>query len=99
MTGIMGLPFEARRTGTRVVVLVTSPGCHLCGDARDGLAELAREFPVEVREVAAASPEGLALMARHRPALQPLVLIDGEPFSVGRLPRRKLRRVFERGTE
>ena len=86
---------------TRVgeLVLVTSPGCHLCADARDALAELRRELPIRVREVNAASAEGLALVARHRPALQPLVLVDGEPFSVGRLPRRKLRRLLERGAE
>lgn len=78
------------------ITLVTAPGCHLCADAREGLAALAEEFPLDLREVAAASPEGLELVAKHRPALQPLVVIDEAFFSVGRLPRRKLRRRLER---
>ncbi|HEX6208189.1 MAG TPA: glutaredoxin [Actinomycetota bacterium] len=76
--------------------MVTAPGCHLCADAREALATLARQFPLEVREVGASSPEGLTLVAKHRPALQPLVLVDEVFFSAGRLPRRKLRRRLER---
>lgn len=78
------------------ILLVTAQGCHFCEDARDGLAELGVEFPLEVREVDALTPEGLAFVERHRPAMWPLVLVDGEPFSSGRLPRTKLRRLLER---
>jgi len=31
-----------------------------------------------------------ALLATHRPAMNPLVLLGGQYFSAGRLPRRKL---------
>jgi hypothetical protein len=77
------------------VVLLTSEGCHLCDDARDSLSSLAAEFPVSVREVEMTSPEGRRFVERYRPAMPPAILIDGELFSVGRLPRTKLRRYLE----
>jgi len=77
---------------TIAITLLESPGCHLCADARNALEELSDSHPVSVRRVDARSPEGLELVARHRPALQPLVLVNGQPFSAGRLPRRKLQR-------
>ena len=72
------------------VTLVSAPGCHLCEDARGELGRRATAGQVAVREVDAESDEGLDLVTRHRPALFPLVLVDGEFFSAGRLPRRKL---------
>jgi hypothetical protein len=78
------------------VVLVTSPVCHLCEDAKEGLAELARTFPLSVTEVDLASPQGQAVFERFRPPMPPFVVIDGALFSFGRLPRKKLRRFLER---
>lgn len=75
------------------VVLVGSPGCHLCADADAVLAELGREVVVE--HVDAASDRGVALLRRHRAAMLPLVLLDGAFFSAGRLPRNKLRKRLE----
>jgi hypothetical protein len=40
------------------------------------------------------SPEGLALVQTHRPVMNPLVLLDGEFFSSGRLSRGKLRKAL-----
>jgi Glutaredoxin-like domain (DUF836) len=77
------------------VIVLTSAGCHLCQDAKEHLAELSEEFPLSVREVAIASPEGLKLLQLHRPAMPPAVLVDGELFSAGRLPRKKLRKRLE----
>ena len=77
------------------IVLVTSSGCHFCEDAKEALEDLGQEFPLVVRVVDAASPEGWALVARHQPALMPLVLLDGERFSIGLFPKKKLRRVLE----
>lgn len=74
------------------ITLIESPGCHLCADARTALEELGTRYRLALRSVDARSPEGLQLVIRHRPALQPLVLVNGEPFSAGRLPRRKLER-------
>ncbi len=73
------------------VVLVHAPACHFCADAEVALAELSREYPVEVELVAAESAAGQALVDAYRPAMFPLVLLDGAFFSAGRLPRRKLR--------
>lgn len=78
------------------LTLVTSPACHLCDDARTALHELAADRQVRLRIIDIESSEGLALVARHRPAMNPLVLLDGEFFSSGRLPRGKLRKRLSR---
>jgi Glutaredoxin-like domain (DUF836) len=77
-------------------IVVTSLSCHLCEDALDGLAELAKEFPLEVREIPLESNEGAALFERFRPPMPAAVILDGMLFSSGRLPRKKLRRRLER---
>ena len=79
------------------VVLVTSPACHQCEDAHDLLAALADEARIDLHTVEADSPDGAAFISVHRPAMFPLVVIDGEFLSAGRLPRGKLARVL--GTE
>lgn len=78
------------------VVVLTSDACHLCDDALETLAELAREYPLSIRSIDIDSEEGRALVARHRPPMPPAVLIEGELLSSGRLPRKKLRRLLER---
>lgn len=83
-------------TATVEVVVLSSRGCHLCEDALDTLDEFAREFPVRVREVEIETAEGRELMRIHRPAMPPAVLVDGVLFGVGRLSRKKLRRLLER---
>ena len=80
---------------TTAITVIGSTGCHLCADARSALEEIDTHHRLVIRYVDAGSPEGLELVARHRPALQPLVLVNGERFSVGRLPRRKLERLLE----
>jgi thiol-disulfide isomerase/thioredoxin len=81
--------------GVTEITLVSASACHLCRDAREGLDELAREFPVEVREVDIASTEGRRIVERFRPPMPPAVLVNGVLFSFGRLPRKKLRRQLE----
>jgi glutaredoxin len=73
------------------VTLVRAPACHFCEDARAALDDLDGEYDLAVHLVEADSDAGRALVARHRPAMFPLVLVDGAFFSVGRLPRGKLR--------
>ncbi|MGC4153954.1 MAG: glutaredoxin [Propionicimonas sp.] len=77
------------RTMTRIT-LVTSPGCHFCADAHRVLTTLAEAGMIELGTLDAESPDGERLVSAHRPALFPLVLLDGHFFSAGRLPRRKL---------
>jgi alkyl hydroperoxide reductase subunit AhpF len=78
------------------VVVLSSPACHLCEDALEALAQLARELPIRVREVGMETPEGRELVRIHRPAMPPAVFVDGALFSAGRLPQKKLRRFLER---
>jgi hypothetical protein len=78
------------------VLVVTSPACHLCEDALEALGELSGEYPLSVREASIDSEEGRAVLHRFRPPLPPFVIVDGELFSSGRLPRKKLRRYLER---
>jgi hypothetical protein len=76
------------------VTLVYAPACHFCDDARTALTEFENEHDLAVELVAADSDEGQDLVARHRPAMFPLVLVDGAFFSAGRLPRGKLRNLL-----
>ncbi len=78
-----------------VITVVHAEGCHFCDDARAVLAGLGREYPLRVELVDAASPAGAELVRAHRAPMFPLVLVDGEFFSYGRLPVRKLRRLLE----
>ncbi|PFG44872.1 hypothetical protein ATJ97_0294 [Georgenia soli] len=75
------------------VVVVTAPACHFCEDAERVLAQRVDTLGLEVRIVELESEEGIQLVAEHRPALSPLVLVDGAFFSSGRLPRRKLEKL------
>ena len=73
------------------LTLVTAPGCHFCEDARRHLeGMIANGVPLQLRVVEATSAEGRSLLAEHRPAMNPLLIVNGTYFSAGRLPRRKL---------
>lgn len=86
---------SATTPGPTVVTVVHAPACHFCDDAQHALAELAAQFGFTVELVAADDPAGVALMATHGAPMYPLVLLDGEFFSFGRLPRKKLRKRLE----
>jgi hypothetical protein len=77
------------------VLVVSAPACHLCADAESALAELARTGSLTVRSVSASSEDGRRVVAEHRPGMFPVVLVDGALFSIGRLPRGKLRKLLE----
>ena len=76
------------------VTLLVTTGCHYCEDARGELTARAGVGELELEVVSVDSQQGRALQAVHRPSMFPLVLVDGKPFSVGRLPRRKLDRAL-----
>ncbi|WP_284550799.1 glutaredoxin family protein [Aestuariimicrobium sp. T2.26MG-19.2B] len=88
---------QATGSPPQVTLLVTT-GCHYCEDASEELATRVALGELQLEVVPLASKEGEALQATHRPAMFPLVLIEGKQFSVGRLPRRKLDRMLARGT-
>lgn len=76
------------------LTVVESAACHFCADAQAVLAELADHFPLVVETIDVRSEAGQVLVARHRAAMSPLVLLDGAFFSNGRLPRRKLAKLL-----
>ena len=89
-------PAPAQRAARVDITVVHAPACHYCDDAEQALDVLAQRFAMRVRVVELESPEGLRLSALHRPAMSPLVLVDGRFFSSGRLPRKKLTALLER---
>ena len=74
------------------VTLVEAPACHFCEDAKTALDVLAQSFPMTVQVLSIGDPPGRSLMQAHRAPMSPLVLLDGQYFSSGRLPVRKLER-------
>ena len=76
------------------VTLLVTTGCHYCEDARGELTARADRGDLKLTVVSVDTEQGRALQTTHRPSMFPLVLVDGKPFSVGRLPRRKLDRAL-----
>ena len=83
----VGIPVEVTLVE---VTVVEAAACHLCEDAKSTLAVLARSYPLSVHVVSIEDKVGRGLMQAHRSPMSPLVLLDGQYFSSGRLPRRKL---------
>lgn len=79
------------------VVLLTKADCHFCDEAKATLVRLGAEHPLRVREVGLDSAEGRVLAARSQAPFPPVVFVDGEVFSYGRLPERRLRQRLVRG--
>jgi len=77
------------------VTLLTKPDCGFCDQAKQTLDRLGREFDLTVEVVPLESEAGRALAAGSGMVFPPGVLLDGQPFSYGRLSERKLRRVLE----
>ena len=76
------------------VTLVTAPACHLCTDAHDALSQRADRGLLTLSVIEVDSPEGEALVSAHRPALFPMVLLNGRLLGCGRLSRGKLDRAL-----
>lgn len=76
------------------VTLLTTTDCGLCEQAKEVLQRLSAEFGLTVRQVDVATDDGRELAQRAGMAFPPGVLIDGVPFSYGRLSERKLRRAL-----
>ncbi len=74
------------------VRLITLEDCHLCDQARAVLRRLQGAFPLEVEELAFNSPEGKALVVRHRILFPPALLLDDDYMGFGRLSERRLRK-------
>ncbi len=78
------------------ITLLTQAGCALCEHAKGVLARVGADHPVQVTEIDLASGPGRALAAQAGVLFAPGVLLDGCPFSYGRLSERRLRRELGR---
>jgi len=78
------------------VLLLTQERCGLCEQAQEILERLAREYWLSVSTLEMGSPEGQRLAVSGGLLFPPGIVIDGEPFSYGRLSERKLRRELDR---
>jgi hypothetical protein len=72
------------------ITVVRAPACHLCDDAQETLARAGGHSPFQLELIDADSPAGIELLSCYRPAAFPLILVNGEFFSQGRLSRGKL---------
>ena len=81
---------------TTAVTLLTRGGCRLCAQAKAVLVNVARDHPLVVEEIDITTPAGAAEAAKAGILFPPGVLLDGKPFSYGRLSERKLRRHLTR---
>ena len=78
------------------ITLLTQTSCAMCDLAKGILERLANEYSLSVTEVDLRSEEGRRLAAGAGVLFAPGVLVDGSPFSYGRLSERKLRRLLDR---
>lgn len=76
------------------ITLLTESDCRLCDHAKEVLGRIAEDYPLRVDEVALASAQGRELAATAGVMFAPGVLVDGAPFSFGRLSERKLRKTL-----
>lgn len=78
------------------VLLLTQQQCAHCDDAKQLLERLRSDYPLSVRLLDIATPEGQTLAARGGVMFPPGLFLDGEPFSYGRPSERKLRKSLDR---
>ena len=78
------------------ITLLTQTSCAMCDLAKGILARLAGEYPLSVTEIDLRTDEGRRLAADAGVIFAPGILVDGQPFSYGRLSERKLRRLLDR---
>lgn len=78
------------------LLLLTREDCGFCELARDILERVSHEYWLSYSMLAWDGLQGQALALQGGLLFPPGVLIDGEPFSYGRLSERKLRRELDR---
>jgi glutaredoxin len=78
------------------IIVLTRPACRLCDVAKGILRSLGEHYRLSVTEISLDTEEGQRLAAQAGVMFAPGVLVDGRPFSYGRLSERKLRRLLDR---
>ena len=76
------------------ITLLTKPDCDLCDHAKQVLARIGTDLAIDVETVELDGDRGRALAVASGMAFPPAVIVDGEPFSYGRLSERKLRKAL-----
>ena len=74
------------------ITLLTAPHCALCTHAHEVLDRVALDTPIEIETLSLETPEGQAALGKNALPFPPLVLLDGLPYSYGRISERRLRR-------
>lgn len=77
------------------ITLIGQERCELCAHAHSILERLARHYPIELRLVDLATPEGRGLAERGGIMFPPGLFVGDKPFSYGRLSERRLRRELD----
>ena len=78
------------------ILILSQVHCGFCEQASDILERLSREYNLAIHTLDMNSPQGQKLALRDGLLFPPGILIEGEPFSYGRLSERKLRRELDR---
>lgn len=79
-----------------VVTLLTAPDCSLCEHAKTVLGRVGADHPLRVEEIALDTEQGARLATRAGVLFAPGILLDGRPFTFGRLSEKALRRALTR---
>jgi len=78
------------------VQLLTQDDCAFCEDAKGILDRMSGDYGFSFTTIQLDGADGQALAERAGVMFPPGILIDGEPFSYGRLSEKKLRRELDR---
>jgi glutaredoxin len=78
------------------VILLTKPDCALCDQAKLVLERVGDEYQLSIEALSVTTERGTRLATEAGVPFPPAVLLDGKPFSYGRLSERKLRRELDR---
>jgi glutaredoxin len=78
------------------ITLLTQENCAFCEQAKEVLDRLSDEYPITVRELNLATPEGQSLAWHGGVMFPPGIFIGDDLFSYGRPSEKKLRRELER---
>ena len=78
------------------ITLLSRDNCGFCDHAKHVLARVGAQYPLQVVEVSLDSREGQAIATTAGVLFAPGVLVDGQPFSFGRLSERKLLRTLQK---
>jgi glutaredoxin len=77
------------------ITLLTQGNCGFCDHAKQVLDRVGADFPLRVTEIDLDTADGQRLATQAGVLFAPGVLVDGQPFSFGRLSERRLRRTLD----